>query len=406
LISIAHSTKMAIESLKSSKLRSGLTALGIIIGIAAVIATFTLGTSFGAFFSDQISSGGSNYIMVTSAKENLFFDQQVEVVRNSRGVAGASPVISGSGMVTYMGESKNYTVYGVEEDYKDIGSVPMYEGNFLSNQDTSVVLIGKDLAEDDFKNQISSRSSIQITIYNNDTKQYVTQTFRVKGITGSESTSLVQGGGSNPNTAVYLPISVMKEMTGREDYRTIFAMAETEEGVKDADDEISRNLARNLGVSERNLDNDDLIPFRTMNQADILEQVQSMTSTLQTFLIAIGGISLVVGSVGIMNIMFVTVTERTKEIGTFKALGYTSKDVLIMFLIESIVISTLGGTIGTVIGLAIAYVGSSLIGISMAFPILEILAGIAISIIIGVIAGLYPANRAAKMNPVDALRSF
>ena len=406
MISIAHSTKMAIESLKSSKLRSGLTALGIIIGIAAVIATFTLGTSFGAFFSDQISSGGSNYIMVTSAKENLFFDQQVEIVRNSRGVAGASPVISGSGMVTYMGESKNYTVYGVEEDYKDIGSVPMYEGNFLSNQDTSVVLIGKDLAEDDFKNQISSRSSIQITIYNNDTKQYVTQTFRVKGITGSESTSLVQGGGSNPNTAVYLPISVMKEMTGREDYRTIFAMAETEEGVKDADDEISRNLARNLGVSERNLDNDDLIPFRTMNQADILEQVQSMTSTLQTFLIAIGGISLVVGSVGIMNIMFVTVTERTKEIGTFKALGYTSKDVLIMFLIESIVISTLGGTIGTVIGLAIAYVGSSLIGISMAFPILEILAGIAISIIIGVIAGLYPANRAAKMNPVDALRSF
>jgi len=406
LISIAHSTKMAVESLKSSKLRSALTALGIIIGIAAVIATFTLGTSFGAFFSEQISSGGSNYIMVTSAKENLFFDQQVEVVRNSRGVAGASPVISGSGMVTYMGESKNYTVYGVEEDYKDIGSVPMYEGNFLSNQDTSVVLIGKDLAEDDFKNQISSRSSIQITIYNNDTKQYVTQTFRVKGITGSESTSLVQGGGSNPNTAVYLPISVMKEMTGREDYRTIFAMAETEEGVKDADDEISRNLARNLGVSERNLDNDDLIPFRTMNQADILEQVQSMTSTLQTFLIAIGGISLVVGSVGIMNIMFVTVTERTKEIGTFKALGYTSKDVLIMFLIESIVISTLGGTIGTVIGLAIAYVGSSLIGISMAFPILEILAGIAISIIIGVIAGLYPANRAAKMNPVDALRSF
>jgi ABC-type antimicrobial peptide transport system, permease component len=406
LISIAHSTKMAIESLKSSKLRSGLTALGIIIGIAAVIATFTLGTSFGAFFSEQISSGGSNYIMVTSAKENLFFDQQVEVVRNSRGVSGASPVISGSGMVTYMGESKNYTVYGVEEDYMDIGSVPMYEGNFLSNQDTSVVLIGKDIAEDDFKNQISARSSIQITIYNNNTKQYETRAFRVKGITGSESTSLVSGGGSNPNTAVYLPISAMKEMTGRNDYRTIFAMAETEEGVKDADDEISRNLARNLGISERNLDNDDLIPFRTMNQADILEQVESITGTLQIFLMAIGGISLVVGSVGIMNIMFVTVTERTKEIGTFKALGYTSKDVLIMFLIESIVISTLGGTVGTVIGLVIAYVGSSLIGISMSFPVLEILAGIAISIFIGVIAGLYPANRAAKMNPVDALRSF
>jgi len=406
LISIAHSTKMAVESLKSSKLRSGLTALGIIIGIAAVIATFTLGTSFGAFLSEQISSSGSNYIMVTSVKENLFFDQQVEVVRNSRGVSGASPVIPSSGMVTFMGESKNYTIYGVEEDYQDIGSVPMYDGNFLSNQDTSVVLVGKNISEDGFKNTITARSSIQITIYNNNTKQYETQTFRVKGITGSESTSLVSGGGSNPNTALYLPISVMKEMTGREDYRTIFAMAETEEGVKDADDEISKNLARNLGISERNLDNDDLIPFRTMNQADILEQVGSMTSTLQTFLIAIGGISLVVGSVGIMNIMFVTVTERTKEIGTFKALGYTSRDVLILFLIESVVISALGGTIGTIIGLVIAYVGSSLMDITMSFPVLEIFAGISISIVIGVIAGLYPANRAAKMNPVDALRSI
>ena len=406
MISITHSTKMAVESLKSSKLRSGLTALGIIIGIAAVIATFTLGTSFGAFFSEQISSSGSNYIMVTSSKENLFFDQQVEVVRNSRGISEASPVLSGSGMVTFMGESKNYTVYGVEEDYMDIGSVPMYEGNFLSNQDTSVILVGKDIAEDDFKNQITARSSVQVTVYNNKTKQYVTQTFRVKGITGSETTSLVMGGGSNPNTGLYLPISVMKEMTGAEDYRTIFAMAETKEGVKEADEEVRKNLARNLGVSERNLDDDDLLPFRTRNQAEILERVQGMTRNLQLFLIAIGGISLVVGSVGIMNIMFVTVTERTKEIGTFKALGYTSKDVLILFLIESIVISALGGAIGTFLGLLIAYVGSSLIGISMSLPILEIFAGIGISIVIGVIAGVYPANRAAKMNPVDALRSL
>jgi ABC-type antimicrobial peptide transport system, permease component len=406
LISISHSIKMAIESLKSSKLRSGLTALGIIIGIAAVIGTFTLGTSFGLFFSEQISASGSDYVMVTSAKENLFFDQQVEVVRNTRGVLSASPVLSGSGMITFMGDSGNYTIYGVEEDYMDIGSVPMYDGNFLSNQDTLVILVGKDIAEDNFKNQITVRSSVQLTIYNNDTKEYVTQTFRVKGITGSDNRSLVMGGGSNPNTGIYLPISVMKDMTGKEDYRTIFAMAESREVVQETDEEIRKNLARNLGVSERHTDNEDLLPFRTMNQVDILEQVGEITGTLQMFLIAVGGIALIVGSVGIMNIMFVTVTERTKEIGTLKALGYTSGDVLVLFLIESVVISLLGGSVGIILGLIVAYVGSWAMGISMALPFFEIIAGIVVSVLIGVIAGVYPANRAAQMNPVDALRAL
>jgi len=403
LISIAHSTKMAVESLRSSKLRSGLTALGIIIGIAAVIATFTLGTSFGAFFSDQISASGSNYVMIMSSKENLFFDQQVEVVRNTRGVAAVSPILSSPGVVTFMGESRNYSISGVEADYASIGSIPIVEGSFISDQDTSAIVIGKTIAEEDFKNQISARSTVEITLYNQDTKEYVSRTFRVKGIIGSDTTNIISG--ANSNTAIHIPLSVIREMTGRDDYPLMIAMSETEEGVKDADAEIRVNLARNLGISERRLNDSDMVPFRTMNQASLLEQVESMTYTLQLFLVAIGGISLIVGSVGIMNIMFVTVTERTKEIGTFKALGYTSKDVLIMFLIESIVISLIGGGIGTLIGLGIAYLGSMLMGVSMSLPLLEILAGIAVSVLIGVIAGVYPANRAAKMNPVDALRS-
>ena len=403
MISIAHSTKMAVESLRSSKLRSGLTALGIIIGIAAVIATFTLGTSFGAFFSDQISASGSNYVMIMSSKENLFFDQQVEVVRNTRGVAAVSPILSSPGVVTFMGESRNYSISGVEADYASIGSIPIVEGSFISDQDTSAIVIGKTIAEEDFKNQISARSTVEITLYNQDTKEYVSRTFRVKGIIGSDTTNIISG--ANSNTAIHIPLSVIREMTGRDDYPLMIAMSETEEGVKDADAEIRVNLARNLGISERRLNDSDMVPFRTMNQASLLEQVESMTYTLQLFLVAIGGISLIVGSVGIMNIMFVTVTERTKEIGTFKALGYTSKDVLIMFLIESIVISLIGGGIGTLIGLGIAYLGSMLMGVSMSLPLLEILAGIAVSVLIGVIAGVYPANRAAKMNPVDALRS-
>ncbi|WNY24363.1 Macrolide export ATP-binding/permease protein MacB [Methanimicrococcus hongohii] len=403
MISLSHSMKMAVESLKSAKLRSGLTALGIIIGIAAVIATFTLGASFGAFFSEQISSSGSNYVMVMSTKENLFFDQQVEVVRNTRGVVAVSPVLGVDGTVTFMGEARDYRVIGVLEDYAEVGSVPMYDGTFISDQDTAAIVIGRDIAYDDYKNTITTRSSIEVTIYNNDTEEYVTRMFRVKGISGSENTSIVTGADSN--TGIYIPIAVMKEMSGRDDYPSMFAMTESNETVKETDEEIERNLARNLGVSERNLDNDDLIPFRTMNQVEILEQVSSMTQTMQLFLIAIGGISLVVGSVGIMNIMIVTVTERTKEIGTLKALGYTSSDVLSMFLVESVVISLIGGAAGTVLGLIISYIGSAALGITMSVSFGVIVGALIVSVVIGVIAGVYPAKRAADMNPVDALRT-
>jgi putative ABC transport system permease protein len=131
-----------------------------------------------------------------------------------------------------------------------------------------------------------------------------------------------------------------------------------------------------------------------------------LTGTLQLFLLAIGGISLVVGAVGIMNIMVVTVTERTREIGTLKALGYSSNDVLLIFVVESIVISCIGGLIGTVIGLIIAYIGTSYLGISMAIPISGLLVGTGLSVLVGVLAGAQPSYRAAKMNPVDALRNI
>ncbi|MDR2943586.1 MAG: ABC transporter permease [Methanosarcinales archaeon] len=403
MISLSHSTKMAAESLKSAKLRSGLTALGIIIGIAAVIATFTLGASFGAYFSDQISSSGSNYVMIISHKENLFFDRQVDVVRNTRGVDAASPVLSATGAVTFMGESKNFSIYGVSEAYEEISALPMYDGVFITDQETSAAVIGKNISQDEFKNQISTRGSIQVTVYNSLTQENVTRTFSVKGIAGSNQSNIIQG--SDYNTAVYVPLSAMKEMTGNSDYRMIFAMAESNETVQEANDEIKKSLARNLGVSERNLDNENLIPFSTMNQAEILEQVSSMTQTLQLFLIAIGGISLVVGSVGIMNIMIVTVTERTKEIGTFKALGYTSNDILLLFIIESVVISVIGGAAGTVLGLIISYVGAFFLGIALSLSYGAIAAAIVISIFIGIFAGVYPAKRAADMNPVDALRT-
>ena len=216
--------------------------------------------------------------------------------------------------------------------------------------------------------------------------------------------NLITGG--TENTMIAIPSNTMKQMTGETSYQQIYAMADSRENLNETNDEMKKRLGRSLGVSERDLDEDEKVPFMTINQAEVLELVGTLTNTLQMFLLGIGGISLVVGAVGIMNIMIVTVTERTREIGTLKALGYSSKDILMLFVVESIIISSIGGLIGTLIGLLVAYIGASFMGLSMSIPFSSLFIGIGLSVAVGVLAGAQPSYRAAKMNPVDALRSI
>jgi ABC-type antimicrobial peptide transport system, permease component len=403
MISLAHCFKMSIASLKSSKLRSGLTALGIIIGIAAVVATFALGSSFTGYFSEELDTQGSNYVMFFATQKNVFTDTQADILRNAPGILGVSTQNDQTASVTYAGEQKNLVVAGVDEDMPEIMSVPLYKGNFFTNKDSYVAVVGKKYAEESFKKEIGIQSSIQITLYNEEIGDYVTETFRVIGILGSENTSLMM---SDIENLIAIPSATFSEMTGRSDYSVMYAMADSREGLNETADELELRLARSLGVSERDLDTPEKVPFMMINQAELMEMVGTLTTTLQMFLMAIGGISLVVGAVGIMNIMIVTVTERTREIGTLKALGYSSRDVLLLFVIESIIISLIGGVIGTIIGLLIAYIAVTLIGFTMAIPISSIFFGIGLSVFVGVIAGAQPSYRAAKMNPVDALRDL
>lgn len=404
MISLSYCFKMAVASLTSSKLRSGLTALGIIIGIAAVIATFTLGSSFTGYFTEQLDTQGSNYILISASQPNLFYDSQLDIIRNTPGVTGVATEMSQTALVTFANEEKNLTILGTQEDMIEILSIPMYDGQMFTDKDSYVAVVGKNISQEEFRKEIGLRSTIDITLYNSKTKEYVTESFKVIGILGSEEMSLVTGG--SENTLIAIPTHIMQEMTGETAYDMIYAMSDSREDINVTTDEIERRLARNLGVSERDLDDDEKIPFMTMNQAEILEQIGTLTSTLQTFLLAIGSISLVVGAVGIMNIMIVTVTERTREIGTLKALGYSSKDVLMLFVVESIIISAAGGLVGTIIGLIIAYIGANLLGLTMAVPLSGILIGVGLSIAVGVLAGAQPSYRAAKMNPVDALRDI
>ncbi|MCL2862646.1 MAG: ABC transporter permease [Methanimicrococcus sp.] len=404
MISLAYCFKTAVASLRSAKLRSGLTALGIIVGIAAVIATFTIGSSFTGYFMDELDTQGSNYIVVFSFQQNLFRDAQLDVIRNTPGVTGVAAEISKVGLVSFANGEKNLSISGMHEAAVEIGSIPIYEGQMYSDKDTYVAVVGKDTAEDAFRREIGLRNTIDITLYNSETREYVTESFKVIGIVGTDRTDMLSGSGEY--TMIFIPMQTMQKMTGEKSYNLIYAMSDSREDINETSDEIKKRLARSLGVSERDLDDNEKIPFMVINQAEILELVGTLTGTLQLFLLAIGGISLVVGAVGIMNIMVVTVTERTREIGTLKALGYSSNDVLLIFVVESIVISCIGGLIGTVIGLIIAYIGTSYLGISMAIPISGLLVGTGLSVLVGVLAGAQPSYRAAKMNPVDALRNI
>ncbi|MBZ3935838.1 ABC transporter permease [Methanimicrococcus blatticola] len=401
MISLSHCISMAVASLKSSKLRSGLTALGIIIGIAAVITTFTLGDSMSGFVNSQMDQGPP-YIEIYSTKERIFYQQQADLVANAPGVESVTIEWGATGVVGFSNEEQNITVIGTNESMADIMEMNFTDGRFFTDKDSYVAVVGKSIAEDSFRNEIGVRSSMDISIYNYDTKEYVTESFQVIGIAGSDS----ELGYSYGQSSIFIPIKTMQQMSGRTDFNVMTAVVDDVNSINETEDEIERRLARNLGVSERDLDDEGKVPFTTYNKIEMLEQFQSLTSTLQYFLVGIGGISLIVGAVGIMNIMIVTVTERTKEIGTLKALGYSAKDILTMFVIESIIISVLGGIIGTLLGLLVAYVLTSLLDMPMAFPYSSILIGVGLSVFVGVLAGAQPSYRAAKMNPVDALRDL
>lgn len=402
MIPLTYALSLSLKSLKTAKLRTGLTALGIIIGIAAVVSIMTIGSSFQTYFEAQIIDSGSCYIQIEAKEKNLFYNNELQIVRNTKGVVEASPVYATRANITFMGETKQAYVIGAEENLKDIININMIEGDFISGTDIGSAIVAKKIAEETFKNTIHLRNMIKMDIYNKDTDSDVTYTFKVKGIEGREDQSIVSG--MMEYNAVMIPIDTLQKATGENDFQSIIARAESFETMKETSKEIKEKLARGLGISQRDIDNDKNISFTVMDQGDVLDNTSLIINALQGIVAGVGAIALVVGSIGIMNIMLVTVVERTKEIGTMKALGYTKKDIIALFITESVVISLVGGIVGVIIGLFIAYALTSYMHIVFYVPKAAVIGGFFTSVVIGVVAGSYPAKRAADMNPVDALR--
>jgi putative ABC transport system permease protein len=356
-------------------MRSILTTLGIVIGVAAVIANVSLGASFQQYFDNEIGSIGSNFIVIESREPGLFFKNELELIQNTPGIVEVTPIKLSMFEVSYQSTSRTLGIMGVSQKHERVANLKMEDGSFLNTKDKYVAVVGHDVAYEKFNRKIFTQNSIDIT-FRKDDGSIVTQRFKIKGILESPKTTMV----------------------------ALFAMTSSPDTVEDTSDEVDKRLGRHFGVSSRDMDDDDTKPYSIFNQADILEETDQMAAALGALLISVALIALVVGSIGIMNIMLVSVTERTQEIGILKSLGFTNFNVLLLFIVESVVLSVIGGLLGIVLGVLGAYGAQSFMELPSVFPVKLIFVGFAVSVIVGLIAGVYPANKAAKMNTVDALR--
>jgi putative ABC transport system permease protein len=397
----------AFESLAANKLRAGLTILGIVIGVAAVIAMVSVGRGAQATITDSINGIGTNLVFV--------FRGGSEDVRNPKpitlgdaeaiadpfqapSVVAVAPVIQDNGKVTFGRESTTTNITGVTPDYAQVRRYSLTEGEFI-NQDemlgqASVVLLGSDVADKLFGRQNGLVG---------ETVRIEGQPFRVIGVLKSKGGSSF----SNADNQVLIPFSTAQARLIRhsttDQVDLLLVEATSPQAVPAASDEVAQILRARHRTA---IGADD---FTILTQQDFLSTASTITNVLTIFLGGVAAISLLVGGIGIMNIMLVSVTERTREIGLRKAVGAHKMDIMIQFLAESSVLSLIGGVIGIILGYAIAFAVAQIAkannaNITPSFSIDITLIATLFSTAVGLFFGLYPANRAASLEPVEALR--
>lgn len=381
---------MALKSIWSNKLRSLLTMLGIIIGVTAVIALVALGQGATKSVTDQVQSLGTNLLTVNiigrGTSSTLSASEAVGLADGVDGVQYIAPASTQNASIKEGTKSVTVNVVGTNADYLDVREYKLASGRFLSQIDLDVrqkvAVLGATTATDLF----GFSDPVGEYVLINGTRYKVVGLLAEKGSTTN---------GSN-DEIVMIPLSSAERLFKSKGVRTIYVQVED----KDRLDDVSAGLQTKL--SEKFRGNTD--SYRVFNQADVLSTLTSVNDTLTLALAGIAGISLLVGGIGIMNIMLVSVTERTREIGIRKAIGAKRKDILTQFLIEAMVLSGLGGLLGIGFGVGAAKGASAAFKMDIAFSLDVILVAFLFSVCIGVVFGLFPANKAAKLKPIDALR--
>ena len=393
---------MAWASLIANKMRSILTMLGIIIGVAAVIALVSIGNGVKQDIQNSISSLGSNLLMVMpgaprtpgvrpsqgSMKSLKVSDYQA--ISKLDGVKAASPYTANSYVSIYQSKNWTTTVSGVSSNFQDVNNWTMSEGRFISSKNVEnrerVAVVGQTVVKNLFAGEDPVGKEIRIKNI----------PFRVIGVLNSKGNGTM---GNDQDDVIFIPYTTAMERVEGVDYlRMVYVVASDDNGIDRLQSDIENLLRVRHGIKDTNLDD-----FNIQNMKSIMETMEQTTGTLTLFLGAVAAISLVVGGIGIMNIMLVSVTERTREIGIRKALGATYFVIVTQFLIEAIVISLMGGLIGIALGIGASKLIGLASGMSTVISVPTIILSFAFSMAIGLVFGIYPARKAAKLNPIDAL---
>ncbi|OKH14204.1 ABC transporter permease [[Limnothrix rosea] IAM M-220] len=397
--------QMAIATLRTNKMRSGLTMLGIIIGNASVIAMVGLGQGAQKLAAEEFESLGSNVLFIIPGSraaqrttidlpKTLVWEDAQAIAEQVPNVAGVAPQINGRGNVRFRGVNKESLIVGVTPEFPDVREFILDRGRFVIDDDLKrnkrIAVVGSEIVDEMFQNVDPVGQKIRVRNIS----------FDIVGVMEEKGASL----GTNLDNAVYIPLTTMaNQVVGRTspfgtEVTFISVSGEREDRVRAMTFQIE-NLLR---LRHKIVDEDD---FSVQSQQDLLEVANTITGALTTMLAAIAGISLLVGGIGIMNIMLVSVTERTSEIGLRKALGATRDDVLFQFLIESVILAGIGGAFGTSLGLGGIMLTNALTPLAAPISATTILIAVGVSGGIGLFFGVFPARQAAKLDPIVALRS-
>ena len=418
---IGESVRVSLEGLRANKMRSLLTMLGIIIGIAAVIGILTVGNGLTGSITGSMSSLGATNITVflqekaggmggmetilgvaSPEEEDLITDEMLEALRQRYGeaVAGISVSASaGSGVARDGRLYANVSLTGINEEYLAVNNTDLLAGRTIRQEDLdgrrSVCVVSDRLVENLYQGDADAALGDEVRVELNG--EY--QSFRIVGIYEYDaSMSISFSAEEDVTTSLYIPITTANHLTGSpEGYSTVTVQASAGSD--------SAAMARNIRefLSRYYANNEDY-GVSAMAMSTMVESMSAIMDTLSIAISVIAGISLLVGGIGVMNIMLVSVTERTREIGIRKALGATNNNIRIQFVVESVIVCLIGGVIGILLGAVLGYVGSSLLSEACLPRPSYIALAVGFSMAIGVFFGYYPANKAARLDPIEALR--
>jgi putative ABC transport system permease protein len=403
-MNLRESIAVALEGLAANKMRATLTMLGVIIGVGAVIAMLAIAGGAKQQTMQRIQQMGTNVLVVMSGQrrqgavmggqgsmEALTLEDADAIAAKCPSVAAAVPEVRGNAQVKYRNQNTNTSITGTSPDYPSVRNYSVQQGRFISKREVKgsmkVAAIGPTTAQNLFGDASPVGKSISIQ----------GSRFKVVGLMTSKGAT---GGFNDPDDQIFVPVTTaMRRMFGLQYVRQISVQAKSMELMDQTSTEVGDLLRKRHGLASGQADD-----FMIRNQAEFIEMANETSGVFTMLLAGIASVSLLVGGIGIMNIMLVSVTERTREIGIRKAMGARRQDILLQFLIESLVLSLLGGITGVLFGVVGSALVGSLTGWTVVVSMQSVLLSFTFAALVGVFFGLYPARQASSLDPIDALR--